>query len=394
MPKTDFINGNPALGIAGTIVTAEFLEGLNTHRHDGVDEDGHGSLDYAVATGSANAYAISLTPALTAHVPGMPIHFKANFEITGAATLAVNGMTAVSIKRRDGSALAAGDIKNGQIVKVIHDGTNYQLQSQDTGNVGDANLKLVRNAAVNKVDIFARTSGAVPNADNPIDIPIPDGNGNVLRRRAAAYLSGTSQIILADAAGYWGNASLNGSAYRAYLYAIWDGTGIIWAVSSNMSLRKVTTTTTVTDPNYMLLEASSSYTRNASHYCQLIGSFTYEYDTADTPDHTVSTDLNIYSPDPMIEALATLDMFKVSYGTSGYQKLPSGLIVQWGYIQLTGTSLQITFPIAFPTAWRAVVTTAYSNTVFKSTAASITNTGCYLYAESSGLYIMWIAIGY
>ena len=47
--------------------------------------------------------------------------------------------------------------------------------------------------------------------------------------------------------------------------------------------------------------------------------------------------------------------FASSQAASGYQKLPSGLIVQWGtnLITLSGT---VTFPIAFPTACFAVVT--------------------------------------
>jgi len=59
-------------------------------------------------------------------------------------------------------------------------------------------------------------------------------------------------------------------------------------------------------------------------------------------------------------ALATMqkfsDEFGASFATTGWQKLPSGLIIQWGYLGITtpatGTILtsSVTFPIAFQTA--------------------------------------------
>ena len=44
----------------------------------------------------------------------------------------------------------------------------------------------------------------------------------------------------------------------------------------------------------------------------------------------------------------------VSFGTSGYQKLPNGLIIQWGgpvTVPASGGSAKVTFPIAFPNAF-------------------------------------------
>lgn len=40
MAKTTFVDGDPGLGILGTIVNAAFLNKIFTHRHDGVDADG------------------------------------------------------------------------------------------------------------------------------------------------------------------------------------------------------------------------------------------------------------------------------------------------------------------------------------------------------------------
>ena len=127
MAKTVFTDGNPSLGILGTIITAALLDALNKHRHTGLDVDGAGTLDYAVSTGSANAYIVTLAPVLAACITGMPIVFKANFANTGAATLSVNGGAATALVNNFGAAIAAGDIAVGQLVVVIYDGTYFQV---------------------------------------------------------------------------------------------------------------------------------------------------------------------------------------------------------------------------------------------------------------------------
>ena len=150
-----------------------------------------------------------------------------------------------------------------------------------------SNLKPVVNAAVNKLDVFTKSGGAAPDATNVINVSIPDGNGYTSRSRAAAYLSGTGQIILADAANYWSKGSLDAEIKTAWLYAIWDGTGIVWALAGYSGFNRVPTTTTETDDDYFLLEASSTYTRSNAHYCVAVAKIRYQYDTADTPDHTI-----------------------------------------------------------------------------------------------------------
>lgn len=50
--------------------------------------------------------------------------------------------------------------------------------------------------------------------------------------------------------------------------------------------------------------------------------------------------------------------FTQSLGTSGYQKLPSGIIIQWGRASSANTDVPITFPMAFPVACRSLVVNA------------------------------------
>lgn len=89
-----------------------------------------------------------------------------------------------------------------------------------------------------------------------------------------------------------------------------------------------------------------------------------------------------------------------SFGSSGYQKLPGGLIIQWGtYFVGANTSVSATFPIAFPnaclfatTSGGRVDTAAQDNNPFVSGVSQYSAT---IYAStdvstSGG----WIAIGY
>jgi len=125
------------------VVTAEFLNAVNKHHHTGRDVDGEGALPFAADTGAADAYVIALDPALSGYITGMPIFFKAANTNTGASTLDINGLGTKSIKKSTDVALAAGDIKAGQIVLVVYDGTNFQMiGSAGTGKVGDVRISL------------------------------------------------------------------------------------------------------------------------------------------------------------------------------------------------------------------------------------------------------------
>jgi hypothetical protein len=149
------------------------------------------------------------------------------------------------------------------------------------------NLKPVVNGSVNKLDIFAKSSGAVPDASNIITVAIPDGAGYTFRSRAAAYLDGTSQFILSDATAY-GGAGSGVDRIKLHIYAIWDANGgIVWALNRFSGFLQVPTTTTIGDDDYFLLEAGSTYTRAATDHCVCVGHVWVNYNTANNPDWTI-----------------------------------------------------------------------------------------------------------
>lgn len=99
--------------------------------------------NYAVATGSSNAYAVTLSPNPNALGAGMRVKFKANHTNTGAATLNVNSGGGVAIKKNGSSDLASGDIQNGQVIEVVNDGTNWQMISPVGQTIGISKVSLV-----------------------------------------------------------------------------------------------------------------------------------------------------------------------------------------------------------------------------------------------------------
>jgi len=74
-----------------------------------------GNLSYAVATGTANAHVVALTPKLTQRVDGMVIRYKAPAANTGALTLD-DGLGPVSVVGGAHAALQGGEtVQNGDV---------------------------------------------------------------------------------------------------------------------------------------------------------------------------------------------------------------------------------------------------------------------------------------
>jgi hypothetical protein len=80
-------------------------------------------LIYNLSGGSASAYTLTLTPAITAYEVGQRFVFKANHANTGASTLAVSGLAAKAIVLNDGSAMLAGMILSGEPYEVFYENT-------------------------------------------------------------------------------------------------------------------------------------------------------------------------------------------------------------------------------------------------------------------------------
>lgn len=98
--------------------------------------------DHCADGGSTDTYACDLAPAVTSYVTGTHYFFKANTINTGAASINFNSVGAVTIVKLQGAintTLANADIRAGQWVEVVYDGTNMQMVSA-SGNAASVSV--------------------------------------------------------------------------------------------------------------------------------------------------------------------------------------------------------------------------------------------------------------
>jgi hypothetical protein len=109
---------------------------------------------------NVNTYRCPLSPPITGYRAGTRYTVKVFTTNTGAASINLNALGAVPIKKMAGAIttdVAANDIRAGQIVDVIYDGLNMQMISQ-LGNAGDFSSNTAT-SVVNEIMLFADTGG-------------------------------------------------------------------------------------------------------------------------------------------------------------------------------------------------------------------------------------------
>jgi len=137
--------------------------------------DSDGTLQ---STGSSSAYVLA-TNSTHAALADMPlVAFRANHASTGASTLAVDGLTAKSIKKYHDVNLAAGDIETGQIVIVVYNATSdvYELISstgldkvgQDVGTTASPQFAAINVGHASDTTLAKEASGVIAVEGNTI----------------------------------------------------------------------------------------------------------------------------------------------------------------------------------------------------------------------------------
>ena len=128
--------------------------------------DSDGTLQ---STGSSSAYVLA-TNSTHAALADMPlVAFRANHASTGASTLAVDGLTAKSIKKYHDVNLAAGDIETGQIVIVVYNATSdvYELISS-TGGTSAQQFTTIELGAASDTTLSREAAGVIAVESNTI----------------------------------------------------------------------------------------------------------------------------------------------------------------------------------------------------------------------------------
>jgi hypothetical protein len=90
---------------------------------------------YAADTGTANSYAVALSPASPVPKTGAIVYFKALNANTGASTLALNGSTGYALNAGPGGALVPNAIAAGSFCAAQFNGTTFNLLFA-TGGIG------------------------------------------------------------------------------------------------------------------------------------------------------------------------------------------------------------------------------------------------------------------
>lgn len=123
------VNANAAANGANSDITS--LTGLTTPL--GRTYGGSQFFIGGTSTGSANAQAVAtLTPTGMSLYTGVMVAFVAGFNNSGATTLNANGTGVKNVFRQLSTGAVAcvgGEIKSGQVVLVVYDGTQWQLMT-------------------------------------------------------------------------------------------------------------------------------------------------------------------------------------------------------------------------------------------------------------------------
>lgn len=201
--------------------------------------------DYAADAGASDAYAITITPAITAYATGQVFAFKANTANTGAATLAVSGLAAKTIKKNATEDLATGDIAAGQIVIVIYDGTNFQLQFEP--NAGATATTIQTFTATNTwtkptgltyaiIELVGGGGGSGASAAGTANAAGGGGAGGYSRKLVLAAALGATETVTIGAGGAAGSGGAGGTggttSFGAHCSATGGGGGAFGVAST------------------------------------------------------------------------------------------------------------------------------------------------------------------
>lgn len=218
-----YVNGDPSIGLQGSIPPAASIEYPQREIVNFITDAGitpsnsdlrqlgkavqSGRVIYAADTGTANAAAITLAPAVLVLTSGMTFRIKKmNAANSGAMTLAVNGLTARPIVKMGGGALASGELVANYPFEVMYDSVlnvfvmlNYPgttVGTDVTGAISTAINNYITIAPYADINLFSMSSGGltVPHATYTkctLASPTIDTAANV------SLVSGSCKILVA-----------------------------------------------------------------------------------------------------------------------------------------------------------------------------------------------------
>ncbi len=136
-----------------------------------------GKVTYAVDTGAADVYVVSLPHDPGSYYDGLEVNIKigAGNTNTGPCTINVNTNGAVSIKRYNGNDPEAGDLPAGAVVPLRHNGTNFRIvgapisDATNAATSADEAATSASNAAASASSASSSASAALSSASDASD---------------------------------------------------------------------------------------------------------------------------------------------------------------------------------------------------------------------------------
>lgn len=313
------------------------------------------SGNYALDTGAANAYVVALSPAITAYEDGLTVRVKAVNANNGASTLNAGG-GAVALVNDVGGALADGDIPAGGIFTATYIASENKFRITSlVASQGDSRFaKLAGDAAQS-------FSAATPaQFDNTTKVANTE-----FVKRAMGQFAGSVTIE--------GSAMLTAAAHA----------GRAITINAASATLMVPLGSTVADGTIISFTSVGAFNQVVSQGTDVFwgkgGTVTfYNLGDGDTLSIEWSVIANRWIATGGSALLPNSPLFGALLATSGYQKLPSGVILQWGvFVNNVGSYKTISFPITFPTECFFVIAQSKDNggnasatTIWNNTASS------------------------
>lgn len=268
--------------------------------------------------GAAPNFTLTPAPAITAYTAGQ--RFRVNFHAAGAGAnvLNVSGLGNKSLKQYDSTgAKVAAVIAANQLADVEYDGVDMLVLDPLPSSSGATPPQFDNDSSLATTEFVQRALGSTRDvvslsANTTLD-------ASHVGKLIAVSAAGGYTLTLPSAATLISGASIeifNGSGSAITVSRA--GADTIWADTTGYSLTSITVGTGDT----IRLQRAG-----AAAWVISDGSAALKYSS----------------------------MFGSSLTTSGYQRLPSGLIVQWGSFTTNASGdASITFPIAFPNQCNSV----------------------------------------
>jgi len=172
----------------------------------------------------ADTITATASPTLAAYAAGQMFYFVAAGDNTTSVTLNIDALGAKAVTRDGSTALVAADIKSGEVIVVVYDGTRFQVVSQlnSAGDARFANVSIASSLYVGGVSTFVGNAGFSANVSIASALSV----GGVAAITGATTIGGNLTLS---------GGTANGVAYLNASKVVTSGTALAFDGGANLS---------------------------------------------------------------------------------------------------------------------------------------------------------------